>query len=172
MEAFESLEQALLEQAAETGAGAAKNNRDVAATGAPSRSNALAVSQRPNHDSETHTESNDSSKRGEALEAASEATADFADEFDDCDEELMIEMIDLAAQYDSQRKSPNKRQTPTGQPTSQTKAPFKKLETLDEFEDAFDDDDELWEGIADATSVKAGEMDTTNSVRSRPNLIS
>ncbi|KAK5235684.1 DNA replication endonuclease-helicase Dna2 [Exophiala xenobiotica] len=165
MEAFESLEQALLEQAAETGAGAgaAKNNRDVAATGAPSRSNALAVSQQPNHDSETHTESNDSSKRGEALEAASEATADFADEFDDCDEELMTEMIDLAAQYDSQRKSPNKRQTPTGQPTSQTMAPFKKLETLDEFEDAFDDDDELWEGIADATSVKAGEMDTTNS---------
>ena len=171
MEAFESLEQALLEQAAETSAGAAKNNRDVAATGAPSRSNGLAVSQQPTHDSEGHTEFHDSSRHGEALPAASEAPADFADEFDDDDEELMTEMIDLAAQYDSQRKSPNKRHTPTGQPISQTKAPFKKLETLDEFEDAFDDDDELWEGIANATSVKAGEMDQTNSVRSRPTFI-
>lgn len=173
MEAFESLEQALLEQAAETGggAGAAKNNRDVAATGIPSRSNGLAVSQQPILDSEAHTEFNHSSDHGEALPAASEAPADFADEFDDDDEELMTEMIDLAAQYDSQRKSPNKRQTPTGKPTSEEKAQFNKLKTLDEFDDAFEDDDELWEVIADATSVKAGEMDTTDSVRSRPNLI-
>ncbi|OAP60752.1 DNA replication ATP-dependent helicase Dna2 [Fonsecaea erecta] len=82
------------------------------------------------------------------------------DEFnddDDDDEELMNEMLDLAAKYDSQppvATAANPQANP--KPTSETNPQSKHLETLDEFEDAFDDDDdELWEDIANATYGKS-----------------
>ncbi|EXJ85051.1 DNA replication ATP-dependent helicase Dna2 [Capronia epimyces CBS 606.96] len=80
---------------------------------------------------------------------------EFEDEFDDDDDEdLMNEMIDLAAQYDCE-PNPSAKQPPAiVHHTAPTDATSKHLETLDEFEDAFDDDEELWEGIANATSVK------------------
>ncbi|EXJ58837.1 DNA replication ATP-dependent helicase Dna2 [Cladophialophora yegresii CBS 114405] len=77
--------------------------------------------------------------------------ADFDEFDDDDDDDLMNEMLDLAAQYDSQRQAPVAEQAAVAQPTSQADIETKHLETLDEFEDAFDDDDELWENIANAT---------------------
>ncbi|KIW67414.1 hypothetical protein PV04_06673 [Phialophora macrospora] len=77
--------------------------------------------------------------------------AEFDEFDDDDDDDLMNEMLDLAAQYDSQQHAPVSEQLAVAQPTSQADTESKHLETLDEFEDAFDDDDELWEGIANAT---------------------
>jgi DNA replication ATP-dependent helicase Dna2 len=88
---------------------------------------------------------------------------DFDD--DDDDEELMKEMVDLAAQYDSQRSTIKKRQqSPIGAPTEADKQPH-RLETLDEFEDAFDDDDDdMWQEIAKGTP-KAGTPVGSKNVR-------
>ncbi|OCT51852.1 DNA replication ATP-dependent helicase/nuclease dna2 [Cladophialophora carrionii] len=76
--------------------------------------------------------------------------ADFDEFDDDDDDDLMNEMLDLAAQYDSQQQAPVAAQGAVAYPTLQTDTQTKHLETLDEFEDAFDDD-ELWEDIANAT---------------------
>ena len=74
------------------------------------------------------------------------------DEFDDDDDEdLMNEMVDLAAQYDSQGPSVAADDMIVERPTSQANMQSKHLETLDEFDDAFGDDDDLWEDIANAT---------------------
>ncbi|KIX94368.1 uncharacterized protein Z520_09754 [Fonsecaea multimorphosa CBS 102226] len=88
----------------------------------------------------------------------SETISTGFDEFindDDDDEELMNEMLDLAAKYDSQPQAVAATQA-FAKPTSGTNPQPKHLETLDEFEDAFDDDDELWEDIANATFGKNG----------------
>ncbi|EXJ68239.1 DNA replication ATP-dependent helicase Dna2 [Cladophialophora psammophila CBS 110553] len=83
----------------------------------------------------------------------SEHTATEFDEFDDDDddEELMNEMLDLAAQYDSPSQAVATKPQAPGKPTSGTNPQSKYLETLDEFQDAFDDDDDFWEDIANAT---------------------
>ena len=77
------------------------------------------------------------------------------DEFDefneDDDDDLMNEMLDLAAKYDSQGQVMAEEKPAIAQPTSQINTQSKHLETLDEFDDAFDDDDEMWQGIANAT---------------------
>lgn len=99
------------------------------------------------------TETDNSEKPAQPQVQVHAASLEF-DEFDD-DEELMNEMIDLAAKYDSQPKAlvNNNPSAPKSSPKKSLTP--KRLETLDEFEDAFDDDDELWEGIANATSTKA-----------------
>jgi hypothetical protein len=88
------------------------------------------------------------------------------DEFDDDDDDdLMNEMLDLAAQYDSQQQALVAEQPVVAQPASQADTQSKHLETLDEFEDAFDDDDELWEGIANATQKGRTPVGSKNRVR-------
>ncbi len=75
-----------------------------------------------------------------------------SDEFDDDDDEdLMNEMMDLAAQYDSQSQGVIIDQPAFAAPTPEVRPECRQLETLDEFDDAFDDDDELWADIATAT---------------------
>jgi hypothetical protein len=85
------------------------------------------------------------------------------DEFDDDDDDdLMNKIIDLASKYDSQPQG----QSGVLEPQPLQDAQTRHLETLDEFEDAFDDDDDLWEGIADATSLKTKTLPGTgNNVR-------
>ena len=79
---------------------------------------------------------------------------------DDDDEDLMSEMLSLAARYDSQGQV-----IATDQPHSQANIQSKHLETLDEFDDAFDDDDDkLWEDIADATQKGRTPVGSRNHV--------
>ncbi|OAL37011.1 hypothetical protein AYO20_03780 [Fonsecaea nubica] len=78
---------------------------------------------------------------------------EFNDEDDD-DEELMNEMLDLAAKYDSQSQAVVANPPGFSKPTA-PKPQTRHLETLDEFEDVFDDDDEIWEDIANATYDKS-----------------
>ncbi|KEF53322.1 DNA replication ATP-dependent helicase Dna2 [Exophiala aquamarina CBS 119918] len=79
---------------------------------------------------------------------------EFDDEFDD-DEELMNGILDLAAKYESQQQPTTNVESVTLDHSSCQKRPEReplgRLESLDEFENAFDDDDELWDNIAEAT---------------------
>lgn len=166
IEVFESVEQALAQTAAGNGSmsaqepckgrtddcGAASSSRQIPSQqrGPPGRQLSGHVSQNP-PPSEPQTTS---------------VPQEFDDEFDDDDddEDLMNEMLDLAAQYDSQ-PNPSAREHPGAQ-SAQTDTNPKLLDTFDEFEDAFDDDDEIWEGIANATSAKATTaIGSTNHVR-------
>ncbi|KAJ9606581.1 DNA replication endonuclease-helicase Dna2 [Cladophialophora chaetospira] len=82
------------------------------------------------------------------------AAATEFDEFDDDDndEDLMNEMMDLAAQYDSQSPVVVIPDQPAAvRTTDEAQTQPKLLETLDEFDDAFDDDEDLWEDVAKAT---------------------
>lgn len=94
---------------------------------------------------------------------------EFDDEFDD-DEDLMNGILDLTAKYESQTKpKADDEQIATNLNLPQQKQPSNitgHLESLDEFDDAFDDDDELWDSIAKATpasgTIAAG---ATSNVR-------
>ncbi|KIW12930.1 hypothetical protein PV08_08117 [Exophiala spinifera] len=137
LEAFEDLEQAL-ERAAETEICIARDEPNFGSSNA----------------SDHRHEASTNSKRLSDESNVKEAPEEFDDDFDDDDEDLMNEMIGLAAQYDSQDKSAAEKQ-PTA--VASAHAP-KRLETLDEFDDAFDDDDDdLWKDIANATSDTVGE---------------
>lgn len=97
------------------------------------------------------------------------ADDEFDDEFDD-DEDLMNGIIDLTEKYESQADRNTINEPVALDPSScQQKAPqnsIGRLESLDEFDDAFDDDDELWDNIAKATPTN-GTLDVagTNNVR-------
>jgi len=95
---------------------------------------------------------------------------EFDDEFDDYDEDLMNGMLDLAAKYESQQQAAaNADSVALDHNSCQQKPqnePPARLESLDEFEDAFDDDDELWDNIAKATPAsKALKAGVTKCVR-------
>ncbi|OQU96675.1 AAA domain-containing protein [Cladophialophora immunda] len=103
------------------------------------------------------------------LQSGVAAEFDEFDDDDDDDEELMNEMLDLAAQYDSQSQAVAADPQAFAKPTSATNPQSKHLETLDEFEDVFDDDDELWEDIANATYGKSRTPITSKDHRSIDN---
>ncbi|KIW38094.1 uncharacterized protein PV06_10061 [Exophiala oligosperma] len=137
LEAFENLEHAL-EHEAEMETYNARNERRTG----------------PSNAAEQMHEAGATSKELADETNMNEAPEEFDDEFYDDDEDIMDEMIGLAAQYDSQSKSPTEKQT---NKVHFTAVQPKRLETLDEFDDAFDDDDDdLWNVIANATSLTGG----------------
>ncbi|KIX04982.1 uncharacterized protein Z518_05854 [Rhinocladiella mackenziei CBS 650.93] len=157
IEAFESLEQALAQMSAQNQLAAAPVNHQE--TLQPARSGSPAPSSAP-----SRGQGNQSRKQTQSVVTDKPAPQDFDDEFDDDDdEELMNEMIDLAAQYDLQPKVSGQNPPAVMNVTSQTTIHSKRLETLDEFEDAFEDDDELWEVIANTISAEVqAEKRSTN----------
>ncbi|EXJ86230.1 hypothetical protein A1O1_06600 [Capronia coronata CBS 617.96] len=155
IEAFESVEQALAETAAQNDPVPAEQRFETELdrhTAASASQPAVSVYQ---SEPSGHGLRNAESPKPPPPEPQTiPAMQEFDDEFDDDDdEELMNEMLDLAAKYDSQPNPPAREQPAVNQNAQMNTVP-KRLETLDEFEDAFDDDEELWEGIADATSAK------------------
>ena len=152
IEAFESVEQALAQTQAEKAARAAMSDH---------AENALSQPYHDVHVGQTDgvigatSQSRSVGKQAPAVPPKTLAATDF-DEFDDDDddEDLMNEMLDLAARYDSQPQAVGMTQPPAVELISQANTQPKRLETLDEFDDAFDDDDELWDDLAKATPAK------------------
>jgi hypothetical protein len=163
LEAYESVEAALaqqMQQREETNAIEGNHvNDDVADI------ELVGVTHTPGRTSQGVTRSlanSSNTVKGQQQQPTAQPAAEFSDEFDDDDDDdadLMNEMLDLAAKYDSQLPVATNenllvQDTDTFQDTQQRAKP-PRLGTLDEFEDAFDDDDDLWDDIADATAAKA-----------------
>lgn len=156
IEALECIEQVLAQTQAANGAAATAAIR-VGAVPAKNAASQSHTTLRPfqndgaDASSQPHPPKNDKQADKPAPRAALDS-----DEFDDDDddEDFMNEMMDIAARYDSQPQAAETNQLAAVPPTSQARTQSKHLETLDEFEDAFDDDDELWGDIAVATSER------------------
>jgi hypothetical protein len=119
------------------------------------------------HQPELRVQSGASPTHGKEVNVAKQD--EFDDEFDD-DEDLMNGMLDLAAKYESQPKCTTNNENVSLDQNScrqqSQKDPPGRLESLDEFEDAFDDDDELWDNIAKATPAgRTVDVGDTNNVR-------
>lgn len=163
IEAFESVEQELAQAAAKHETTLGLENRGE--NRHTPKVNSQAHSDHPNH--LMHQRQNVSEEFADQGYQDTSAAIEFDEFDDDDDEELMNEMLDLAAQYDSQPSASVNGQSVAQQSVSNNDQPSKRLETLNEFEDAFDDDDELWEDIANATSAKATKaMESKDQVRS------
>lgn len=156
LEAFESVEQALAQSTTVKAAHIAADNADDTALSHPRGGG---ISSQTVLQSRNPSQANGSKNLLEGQAVLGQT--DFDDEFDE-DDELMNEMLDLAAQYDSKTSQPVGDQVAGKDLVPATNVHTKRLETLDEFEDAFDDDVELWEGIARATSGNAT-PETTSS---------
>ncbi|KAJ4511384.1 DNA replication endonuclease-helicase Dna2 [Exophiala dermatitidis] len=156
IEAFESVEQALAENAAPNDTVTAQAPCKSAVYTREVDSALLPVPSLPQQTSQSNRNAtNRVLPEPPPPEPPTLTTPQEFDGFDDEDEELMNEMLDLAAQYDSQHNLTLKEPSVIEGADAEPEPDSKHLETLDEFEDAFDDDDELWEGIAAATSAKA-----------------
>ncbi|KAK4943855.1 DNA replication endonuclease-helicase Dna2 [Elasticomyces elasticus] len=164
LEAFESIEQAIAQGLAHDEI-VGRQSQTTSIRGAAGQARSRTISPQPMAQCGAQRDADDmrdpEGEQHQAPVVPAEVDDEFADDDDD-DEELMNEMLDLAARYDSQPKSSSKKVSFAAQSTPPSEAQPKRLETLDEFEDAFDDDDDLWEGIADATSLEAAVMESTD----------
>lgn len=164
LEAFESIEQELAQSLVQDEA-AVLHREDTTPSGVASPPHSQTISPQSIPRSGVRCGRGDTKDPEGDHNRSAAAPAELDDEFDDDDdEELMNEMVGLAAQYESQPKPSSKKEVAPVHSAARSATPPKRLETLDEFEDAFDDDDELWEGIANATSLEAEVMDSTSQV--------
>ena len=168
LEAFESIEHAMAQGLVQDET-AESQSQDMSTRGAAGQARSRTISPQPTAQCGVQRNTHDTEDLETVQHQAPVVSADVDNEFDDDDddEELMNEMLDLAARYDSQPKSSSKKVSFAAQSIPPSEAQPKRLETLDEFEDAFDDDDDLWEGIANATSLEAAVTRSTDLVRSR-----
>lgn len=173
IEAFESVEFAIAQQAEQQETSHIKAAEGMANTSANNHhaptTNATSASQGVSNPGEQKSGSLSGAPPTHDQERDAPKEDEFDDEFDH-DEDLMNGMLDLVAQFESQQQPPTNVETVArDHSSSQNKSPKEPpghLESLDEFEDAFDDDDELWDNIAKATPAsRVSEAGITKHVR-------
>ncbi|KIV88936.1 hypothetical protein PV10_08562 [Exophiala mesophila] len=139
LEAFECIESAVAQQAE-----AVEDNRTVVSIDNKKDSNSQRTSchvhqvEKPRHDPRKQISNPPLQPKP--------PTVILDDEFDDDDDDddMMNGMIDLVSKFESQCPA---KACGTAEPTTQAPS---RLETLDEFDEAFDDDDDMWDSIIDA----------------------